>query len=291
VQALTQGLTVLATLPGAVWTAAAAPWWVQMAALVGAVLLVMPLPWSLRALALPLALPLFAPAVQRPAEGAMQVVVADVGQGSAILVRTRGHALLHDAGAQFSRDSDAGTRVLVPLLRALGVQRLDLLMLSHRDNDHVGGAAAVLAALPVAALSSSLEPSHPLRAATLPQQRCEAGQAWQWDGVQFRVLHPMAADYALEQARPNALSCTLAVTDAQGRRLLVTGDIEAAQEMRLVRDERAALASEVLLVPHHGSRTSSTPAFVDAVAPRVALVQAGYRNRFGHPVPEVLQRY
>ena len=181
--------------------------------------------------------------------------------------------------------------MLVPLLRALGVQRVDLLMLSHRDNDHVGGAGAVLAALPVAALSSSLEPSHPLRAATLPQQRCEAGQAWQWDGVQFRVLHPTAADYALEQARPNALSCTLAVTDAQGRRLLVTGDIEAAQEMRLVRDERAALASEVLLVPHHGSRTSSTPAFVDAVAPRVALVQAGYRNRFGHPVPEVLQRY
>ena len=291
VQGLTQALSALAGLPGAVWTAAAAPGWVQMLALLGAVLLVMPLPWPLRALALPLALPLFAPAVERPAEGAMQVVVADVGQGSAVLVRTRGHALLHDAGAQFSRDSDAGTRVLVPLLHALGVQRVDLLTLSHRDNDHVGGAAAVLAALPVAALSSSLEPSHPLRAATLPQQRCEAGQSWQWDGVHFRVLHPAAADYDLEQARPNALSCTLAVTDAQGRRVLLTGDIEAAQEARLVREQGAALASEVLLVPHHGSRTSSTPAFVDAVAPRVVLVQAGYRNRFGHPAAEVMQRY
>jgi competence protein ComEC len=293
--ALVQGLTALlgglAAWPWAVWTAAAAPWWVQAAALAGAALLVMPLPWALRALAIPLVLPLFAPTVARPAEGAMQVVVADVGQGSAVLVRTRSHALLHDTGAQYSRDSDAGTRVLLPLLRALGVTRLDRLMLSHRDSDHVGGAPALLAALEVKALSSSLEPGHALLAGPRPQQRCEAGQAWVWDGVQFRVLHPRAEDYARANAKPNTLSCVLSVTDAQGRRLLLTGDLEAEQEARLVRDDAAALRSDVLLVPHHGSKTSSTPAFVEAVAPRVALVQAGYRNRFGHPAPEVLQRY
>jgi competence protein ComEC len=272
-----------------VWIAAAAPWWMQAAALVGAALLVLPLPWRVRALALPLMLPLFAPPVARPAEGRMHVTVADVGQGSAILVRTRSHALLHDTGAQFSPDSDAGTRVLLPLLRALGVHRLDLLMLSHRDSDHVGGAAAVLGALPVAALSSSLEATHPLLAAR-SHTRCTAGQRWQWDGVRFEVLHPQAGDYNTV-TKPNTLSCVLAVTDAAGQRVLLTGDLEAEQEQRLAHEHGAALRSTVLLVPHHGSKTSSTPAFVDAVAPRWAVVQAGYRNRFGHPAPEVEQRY
>jgi competence protein ComEC len=283
-------LQPLAAWPGAVWTAAAAPWWMQAAALAGAALLMLPLPWRVRALALPLMLPLFAPPVARPPDGAMQVTVADVGQGSAILVRTRGHALLHDTGAQYTPDSDAGTRVLVPLLRALGVARLDALMLSHRDSDHVGGAAAVLAALPVAQLSSSLEAAHPLLAGR-SHRRCEAGQSWQWDGVRFDVLHPRAEDHARRDAKPNTLSCVLAVTDAQGQRLLLTGDLEAEQEARLVREQADALKSRVLLVPHHGSKTSSSAAFIDAVAPRTAVAQAGFRNRFGHPAPEVERRY
>ncbi len=291
VKGLTALLQTLAALPAAVWTAAAAPWWMQAAALLGAALLVMRLPWPVRALALPLMLPLFAPPIERPAEGAMFVTVADVGQGSAILVRTRTHALLHDAGALYTPDSDAGSRVLAPLLRAFGVQRLDLLMLSHRDSDHVGGAAAVMSAFDVAALSSSIESSHPLRARAKAHRRCEAGQSWQWDGVRFDVMHPRAEDYARTDAKPNTLSCVLGVTDAQGRRVLLTGDLEAEQEARLVREQRAALKSDVLLVPHHGSKTSSSPAFLDAVAPRVALVQSGYRNRYGHPAPTVAARY
>jgi competence protein ComEC len=291
VQGLTTVLQHLSALPAAVWTAAAAPWWMQAAALLGAALLVMRLPWPVRALALPLMLPLFAPPIVRPAEGAMLLTVADVGQGSAILVRTRAHALLHDTGAQYTPDSDAGSRVLVPLLRSFGVQRLDLLVLSHRDSDHVGGAAAVMSALDVAALSSSIEASHPLRALAKQHQRCEAGQSWQWDGVRFDVLHPQAADYERSDAKPNTLSCVLAVTDAQGRRVLLTGDLEAEQEARLAREQPVALKSDVLLVPHHGSKTSSSPAFLDAVAPRVALVQAGYRNRYGHPAPAVAARY
>lgn len=291
VRGLTTFLQSLAAWPAAVWTAAAAPWWMQAAALLGAALLVMRLPWRVRALALPLMLPLFVPPVARPAEGAMLVTVADVGQGSAILVRTRTHALLHDAGAQYSPDSDAGSRVLVPLLRAFGVPRLDLLMLSHRDSDHVGGAAAVMAALDVAALSSSIEASHPLRASSREHRRCEAGQSWQWDGVRFEVLHPPREDYARSDAKPNTMSCVLAVTDAQGQRLLLTGDLEAEQESRLVREQAGALKSAVLLVPHHGSKTSSTAAFVEAVAAQTAIVQAGYRNRFGHPAPAVVARW
>ncbi len=291
VQGLSQALAWLAGWPGAVWTAGVAPWWAQLAGLLGALLLLLPLPWRLRALALPLMLPLFLPVPERPAEGRMQVTVVDIGQGSAVLVRTRHHLLVHDAGPQYSRDSEAGTRVLLPLLRAQATRRIDLLMLSHRDADHVGGAAALLAALPVTQVSSSLEASHPLRAGPTSHTRCEAGQQWSWDGVSFTVLHPRAEDYERTDVKPNAMSCVVRVADAQGHSLLLTGDIEAEQEQRLVRDHPSALASSVLVVPHHGSKTSSTPAFLDAVAPGLAVVQAGYRNRFGHPAPPVLARY
>jgi competence protein ComEC len=291
VQGLALALGWLAAGPGAVWTAGAAPWPFQVAGLFGALLLLLPLPWRLRALSLPLMLPLLLPPQPRPAEGAMEVIVADVGQGSATLVRTRNHWLLHDAGPAYSRDSEAGTRVLLPLLRSRATRRIDMLMLSHRDADHVGGAAALMAALPVAALWSSLEAAHPLRAGPVPHTRCEAGQHWRWDGVSFTVLHPRAEDYARSDLKPNALSCVLRVADAAGRSLLLTGDIEAEQEQRLVATDAAALRSQVLVVPHHGSKTSSTPGFLDAVAPQAAVVQAGYRNRFGHPAPPVLARY
>jgi competence protein ComEC len=180
---------------------------------------------------------------------------------------------------------------------------VDLLVLSHRDLDHVGGAASLMKALPVRQLSSSLEAFHPLRALLPTHQRCDAGQRWDWDGVHFEMLHPLSAEHpppGLLPARPNALSCVLRVTDASGRSLLLTGDIEAAQEAALVARAAAGsgpplhspvLKSEVLLVPHHGSRTSSSPAFLEAVAPRVALVQAAYRSRFGHPAPDVVARY
>jgi competence protein ComEC len=295
VQGLTQALGGLAAWPWAVWTAGSAPWWAQAAGLLGALIAILPLPWRLRALALPLMLPLVIPPQARPAEGAMEVTVVDVGQGSAVLVRTRRHLLVHDAGPQYSRETEAGTRVLLPLLRAQAARRIDLLMLSHRDADHVGGAAALLAALPVGGLSSSLEASHPLRAGPQAHRRCEAGQAWAWDGVRFSVLHPRAEDYQRADAKPNTLSCVLRVTDAQGRSLLLSGDIEADQEQRLVArsstDPAESLASGVLVVPHHGSKTSSTSAFLDAVKPELAIVQAGYRNRFGHPAPAVLARY
>ena len=305
VQALMQLLQFLSALPGAVWTAAAAPGWAVACGLVAAVLAIAPLPWRLRWLALPLMLPLLAPPVARPAAGQFELVAADIGQGTAVLVRTRHHLLLYDTGPQYSRDSDAGVRVLLPLLRARGENELQLLMLSHRDADHVGGAASLLAGLPVRALSSSLESSHALLAQAaskgVPHTPCSAGQHWQWDGVRFDVLHPQPADLALGESRslkPNALSCVLRVSaaaqaGAQERSVLLTGDIEAVQEAALVAAHAGttALRSQLLLVPHHGSRTSSTAAFLDAVQPRLAVVQAAYRSRFGHPAPDVLARY
>ncbi|MDP1900958.1 MAG: DNA internalization-related competence protein ComEC/Rec2 [Rubrivivax sp.] len=289
VQGLTAYLQVLASWPLAVWQAAAAPPWAVACGLWGGALAVLPLPWRLRVLAVPLMLPLLAPPVARPPEGRFELVAADVGQGTAVLVRTRGHLLVFDAGPQYSPESDAGGRVLLPLLRARGETRIAGLMLSHRDSDHVGGAAALLDALPVGGLWSSLAPDHPLLARSVPQRRCDAGQRWEWDGVRFEVLHPLPGDHAMA-LKSNALSCVLRV-QGQGHSVLITADIEAAQEAALVQREGSALRSDVLLVPHHGSRTSSSAEFIAAVQPRVAVVQAGYRSRFGHPMPDVVERY
>jgi competence protein ComEC len=182
-------------------------------------------------------------------------------------------------------------------------------MLSHRDSDHSGGIKSVLTMHPKANFISSIESTHQLQALR-PTQRCVAGQAWQWDGVDFAVLHPSASDYESPQ-KSNAMSCVLRISTPQASVLLV-GDIELAQEARLVSDqqsistkmdsrlrgndgilvnEQSFLKSTVLLVPHHGSKTSSSAAFLDVVQPQIAVVQAGYRNRFGHPAASVLERY
>jgi competence protein ComEC len=290
VQALAWALGPLAQWPLAQWSAAAAPAWAVALGLLAGFLAVMPLPPRLRLLALPLALPLLAPVPERPAPGRFEVVAADIGQGTAVLVRTHTRLLVYDTGPRPSPASDAGERVLLPLLRARGEPRVDLLMLSHVDTDHTGGALSLLKGLAVRASSSSVPPAHPLHARLPAHRRCEAGQAWEWDGVRFRVLHPPPPAYE-QVLRPNALSCVLHVADAQGRALLLTGDLEAPQEAALVAREGAGLRAEVLQVPHHGSRTSSTPGLLEAVGPHTAIVQAGYRNRYGHPARDVLERY
>jgi competence protein ComEC len=296
VSLLTTGLGWLASAPGVLWSVGVAPWWAQAAGLLGAVLLVMPLPWRLRALALPLAWPLCLPPQQVPPPGQFELVAVDVGQGTAVLVRTHRHLLVYDSGPQYAPDVDAGQRVLLPLLRARGDHRIDTLMLSHRDSDHVGGASSLLQSLPIAELTSSIEDAHPVRLQAqllgVAPRRCAAGQRWEWDGVRFEVLHPAADDYASAQ-RSNAMSCVLRVEGASGvdSSVLLTGDIEREQEIRLLRERPEALRSAVLIVPHHGSKTSSTAAFLDAVAPRVAVFQAGHLNRYGHPAGEVMARY
>lgn len=290
VQGLLAVLQALAAVPMAVLSVAAPPLPVAVAGLAGGLLLVLRLPLSLRALGLPLLLPVLLWQPARPAPGEVDLLAADIGQGNAVLVRTARHALLYDTGPRYSADGDAGHRVLVPLLRALGV-RLDAVVVSHRDSDHSGGAASVLAQQPQARLHASVEPEHPLAQAHAPV-RCEAGQRWTWDGVSFEFLHPPAADYERAGLPPNARSCVLLVR-ARGGSVLLAGDIEAPQERRLLADgtvDRIAPV-DLLLVPHHGSKTSSTPDFFDALRPRLALVQAGWRNRFGHPAPPVVARY
>lgn len=302
-QPLAALLQWLAQWPWAVFYVPAAPLWAGVAAVAGGAWLAARLPWRLRLLALPLIWPALFWQPARPAPGQFELLAADIGQGNAVLVRTATHTLLYDAGPRFSRESDAGHRVLVPLLRALG-ERVDVLMLSHRDSDHTGGAAAVLAQQPQARVTGSIEADHALQTLR-PVGPCHAGQHWQWDGVEFAVLHPQVGDEqpaAGRAVRPNALSCVLRVTAAASEQregaeappaavvALLVGDLEAPQEQALLA-RGAPLKADVLLVPHHGSKTSSSVAFLQAVAPRTALVQAGYRNRFGHPAPDVLRRY
>ena len=252
-------------------------------------MLAMRLPLHWRALGVPLLLPVLLWQPLRPVDGQFEILGADIGQGNALIVRTASHSLVYDTGPRFSRESDAGNRVLVPLLRATG-EKIDMLMLSHRDLDHIGGAPAVLAMQPQARLVSSIEDSHELQALR-KSERCLAGQRWRWDGIDFEILHPLPADYEIK-VRSNAMSCVLRISNGAHTALLA-GDLEAAQELRLVGnpDMQALLRADFLLMPHHGSKTSSTGPFLDAVRPQFALAQAGYRNRFNHPVASVLARY
>ena len=203
------------------------------------------------------------------------------------MVRTAHHSLLFDAGPRYGSESDAGERVWLPLLQRMG-ERLHVLMLSHQDADHTGGALTVHLSQPQAEVLSSITTDHWL-GKSLPMKRCEAGQSWQWDGVAFAVLHPLPSDYD-KLLPPNARSCVLRI-HAQGQTVLLAADIEAMQEKALVDRMGNALRADVLLVPHHGSKTSSTHAFLNAVQPRIAWVQAGYRNRYGHPTTAVMARY
>jgi competence protein ComEC len=274
-----------AALPSALWEQHAPPPWSVALAALGIAWLLAPsgIPW--RAAGLALVAPAFAVSAPQPRLGEAWISTLDVGQGLAVLVQTAGHALLYDAGPAYGAESDSGGRVVLPLLRARGVRALDALVLTHDDADHVGGAQTVLESVPVHAVLSSLRPAHGLHALAPSVRPCRAGTRWLWDGVAFELLHPPAR----VAARKNDSSCVLRIR-AQGGSTLLTGDIERASEQALVA-ARAALRSDVVLVPHHGSATSSSAQFIDAVAPTFAIASAGYRSRFGHPRPEVLARY
>ncbi len=279
VSGLNLWLEWLDRVDAAVWFLPWAPLWAQVLGLVGGVVVALPWTWTVRLAGLGLCVPLLWPVLYRPDAGTFELLLPDVGQGSAAVVRTHRYTLVFDSGPAWGVDADAGDRVLLPLLRGLGERTLDLLMVSHADQDHAGGTEPLLRGLHVTHRWGAVPDAQP----------CERGQHWVWDQVQFGVLWPPPGQAA--DLKRNASSCVLRV-EAGGRRVLLTGDIEAAQEAKLVTmDGWEGLGTDVLVVPHHGSRTSSTAAFVDATSPTVAAVQSGYLNRFGHPRPEVVDRY
>ncbi len=250
-------------------------------ALAGAFWMLLPRGVPGKPLALLLWLPLFLPRLPTIPEGSAQLSMIDVGQGLSLLVQTHRHALLFDTGPAYEGGLDLGESAVVPTLHAFGVRHLDALVVSHGDNDHAGGADAVRRALPVALRYAPA--GWPKGADYRP---CLRDASWTWDGVNFRFLHPPTFFPYLG----NDSGCVLRVS-GPGWAALLPADIEAVIEQRLVREQPALLRADLLVAPHHGSSTSSTAAFLDAVRPRLALFAVGLDNRFGHPRPEVVQRY
>lgn len=287
---LAQFLTLLSKNSWAVWSAPIPSWWMFGLAMVGVLWMLMPRGWPMRFLGVICCLPVLLQPTSSPEAGTMKVTVFDVGQGSAVLIETAKHRMLYDTGPGFSAETNTGTRVLLPYFQARGIHQLDQLMITHSDNDHSGGALSLMQNLDIDLVSSSLVPAHPIVLAASQHQRCQAGQSWNWDGVQFEILHPVPVIYTSSKWKSNALSCTLKIS-TKTHSLLLAGDIEAIQEDELVNSIAPKLKADVLLAPHHGSGTSSTTPFLLAVKPELALFQVGYLNRYQHPKPEVMQRY
>ncbi len=286
-------LEVLAALPEATWQQHAPMPWTVAVGVLGTLWLVAPRglpgrPWGLLWL-----LPLFIVRPEPPPPGAFRLTVLDVGQGLSTVIETHRYTLVYDAGPRFSETSDAGGRIVAPFMRAAGLRRADGLIISHADIDHSGGALSLLQSTPFGWFASSLPADHAIvqRAQeTGAAMACIAGQRWVWDDVRFTVMHPTHAEYDDPRAKTNDRSCVVRVDSAHGSALL-TGDLEARSEAKLLHADREALRADVLVVPHHGSRTSSTPEFIAAVAPSIAVFACGYRNRFGHPRPDIVGRY
>lgn len=317
-----QSLHWLASFP--TWQQAKPPIWTLLMAMAGVLWLLLPKGFPQRWLGLILLLPLLFVEHPKLANGEMQVAVLDVGQGLAVSIQTANHTLLYDAGPRYSTQSDAGSQIVVPFLRGQGIKKLDGMFVSHDDDDHSGGAYSVLAQMPASWLASSFESTE--INATQKRMKCFKGQYWQWDGVKFEVLYPDIESYARESIKDNNRSCVLKVTSQFGR-ILLTGDIEKEAEKELLEyslqtqglspqnipDEsgysyvkpnihepsgdaifsraETQLKSDVLIAPHHGSKTSSTPEFIEAVAAKHIIFTTGYLNRFKHPNHMILNRY
>jgi competence protein ComEC len=278
----------MSALPHAVWEQHAPTEWAIVAALCGGLWLVFPRGIPARWLGAIACLPLFLLLPAIPRMGELRITVLDVGQGLAVFLQTAQHALLYDTGPAFGPAVDSGNRIIAPYLRAAGVRKLDGMIVSHDDSDHTGGAVSVLQALPVEWLASSLVEMDPLPLIADIAFRCYAGQSWEWDGVKFEVLHPQRTSYDLPM-RNNERGCVLKAT-APGGSVLIPADIERRSEEALLA-QSGSLAADVLIAGHHGSKTSSTAGFVQAVSPRVVVFPVGYRNRFGHPHVDIVERY
>jgi competence protein ComEC len=271
----------MAALPSAQKYFAAAPAWTFALALIGVAWSLLPRGVPARSLGLLLVLPMLVPARKDLADGEFEAWMFDVGQGLSVFVRTREHALLYDAGPRYPGGFDVGDVAVVPSLRALGIDRLDRMIISHGDSDHAGGARAVSLAFPEARIDSG-EPGRTAVAA----QACIPGDTWLWNGVRLSVVFA-ASDEGLKS---NDRSCVLAISGAYGT-LLLTGDATLRIEPAIASSLGTVPRPLVLSVSHHGSKTASSAGFLDALAPELGLVSAGYRNRFGHPHADVVARY
>ncbi|HEY9277456.1 MAG TPA: DNA internalization-related competence protein ComEC/Rec2 [Methylotenera sp.] len=281
-------------LPDIVWQQHASPLWTLLPATIGVLWLMLPRGVPMRWLGYLGLLPMLLIAPQRPNAGDMKVTVLDVGQGLSVVVQTATHNLLYDAGGKYSEQADAGARIVLPFLRGEGVSKLNGFIVSHNDTDHSGGMPTILAQMPVSWLASSL-PESAEQHDNIKHVKCFSGQHWVWDGVDFQMIYPQSDSYNNAALTDNNRSCVLKITSASGS-LLLTGDIERPAEVALIEQQQnnqapISLKSDVMVAPHHGSKTSSSVQFISEVEPNLTIFTAGYLNRFRHPRAEIVKRY
>jgi competence protein ComEC len=271
-------LQTLADFPFAVISLSVTSIGAVLCAMIGLLLLLAPRGVPARHLGIIFCLPLFLGKQNSLNEGEFKLFLLDVGQGLSTVIQTRKYWLIFDTGARYSEKFDMGKAVIVPFLKGLNISKIDRLIISHADNDHIGGLKSIKETLNIKSLVSS---------AAIPQSTpCLSGQQWQWDGIKFTFLSPNLSQFDSK----NNNSCVLKIESAYGSALL-TGDIEAISEAALVENSSNNLKSDLLIAPHHGSKTSSTPAFLGKVRPKWILIPSGYKNRYHFPHASVLTRY
>ena len=282
-------------------------WWALLLSVIGIVYAIAPgsikLNWRSRAAALCLLAPLFI-RINSPAitPGQFMATVFDIGQGTAVLIETASRKLLYDTGPIQGKRDDAGQRILLPYLQARGIDRIDRMVISHSDSDHIGGAATMLKHIQFKSMIGSLPSTNPLlqnlhsrKIASIP---CRYGQYWIWDEVEFYIWHPHE-NFLFENefsSKPNEMSCVLEVRNRQTS-FWLTGDVEKQGEEQIVDRLTQSMLHQIgereliFMAPHHGSKTSSSEALLKRLRPDLAFAQNGYRNRYGHPHPTVIARY
>lgn len=275
-------LRYLSECNGAVWIHSEASLVSVILATIGLLILFLPYAVPARSLSVFLILPLIFQKNEPLPENVFELHVLDVGQGLSVFVKTKNHNLLYDAGAKFSEKFDLGEKVVVPFLRHIKVNNLDRLIVSNGDNDHIGGAQSVLDNIKTASVIG--RDINKLSHDSL--SLCSKGQKWLWDGIQFEILHPEHQRYK----KRNNYSCVLKISNKVNS-VLITGDIEKKAERELLAGQVNQLKSSVLIVPHHGSKTSSSLAFLQVVNPEIAIYSSGYLNRYQFPRKEVVSRY
>ena len=288
------GLNWLASSSMATWQQAAPPSWTIAVSILGVLWLMLPRGFPQRWLGGLLILPMLFVKPAQLEQGEMQVTVLDVGQGLSVVVKTAAHMMVYDTGRKYNDENDAGSQIVLPYLRSQGVKQLNAMVISHDDSDHSGGAASLLAQMPIGWVASSYAMPDNQNAiakqSVQKQLKCYSGQRWVWDAVKFEVLYPQVESYQDAAFKDNNRSCVIKVTSRFGS-LLLTGDIEAQAEQILLENQAEKLRSDVMIAPHHGSKTSSTDALIQATNAKQVIFTVGYLNRFKHPKPEVMKRY
>lgn len=278
--ALIEALTRLSAVPYSNWDITLTSPFVLIAITLATCLILLPKGLPARKLAIFGFIPLFLSSTNPFKQDEFKLTLLDVGQGLAAVVQTQHHTLVFDTGARFSDRFNAGQTVLIPFLKQQGIAHIDTLIISHSDNDHIGGAKSLLSEISASTILTS-QVEHLAMA-----KPCLAGQSWQWDNINFELLNPSAN----QTGSDNNLSCVLRVSNEE-HSLLLTGDIEKPSEQKLIQRYAKNIASTVLIAPHHGSNTSSTRTFINAVKPDIVLFPAGYLNRYHFPNQAVLKRY